>query len=466
MSRPETEADTIAAVSTPPGQGGIGIVRLSGPLALPILRSVFRGPDGRPAEAFPPQRLRYGRIVDTDGAPLDEVLAVFMAAPRTYTREDVAEIHCHGGHAAVREVLRRVIQEGARPAEPGEFTVRAFLNGRIDLTRAEAVMDVVRATTRRSLKAAARQLGGALGRRLSGLRTRLLELLAHVEACIDFSDEEIPGDLEQGFGPRAAELREEMERLLATYDRGRILREGAAVAIVGRPNVGKSSLLNRLLAEDRAIVTEVPGTTRDTIEESFSLHGIPVRLVDTAGIRRSADRVEQEGIRRSRRAVEEADVVLLVLDGSRPLEAADRELLEELRGRRAVVVRNKRDLPPADRAGLDAVLGALSPDTPQVLLSAKTGEGLEGLLDTLQEILLGEAPAAEEVLITRARHRDALRRSRDALENFGRDRRDGAPLEILALDLREALDGLDRILGTTDVEELLGVIFSDFCIGK
>ncbi len=452
--------ETVVAVATARGEGAIGIVRLTGVRSASILRSIFRTPHGNIRESFDSHRLYYGRVVDSAERPIDEVLAVHMKAPKTYTREDVVEIHCHGGSIAVEGVLAEVLRRGARSAEPGEFTFRAFMNGRLDLTQAEAVADVIQARTRRSLQCAAEQLGGALGRRIGDLKIRLLRLLAHVEAYIDFPDEDVPEPDLDRFRKVTLSLAVDTDHLLASYHSGRILREGTSVAIVGRPNVGKSSLLNQLLAEDRAIVTETPGTTRDTIEELLNVNGIPVRLIDTAGIRESHDMAEAEGVRRSRRALENAELVLLVIDGAQPPHESDSELLRAVSDRPSIVVINKADLPASSESLTLPVVQS------NVRVSARTGEGVPDLLKAIEKCLVGDPATLEGTLITRARHREALKRTSQGLSRFISGMSQGDPTEILALDLREALDGLDDILGITTTEDVLGAIFSDFCIGK
>lgn len=453
--------DTIAAISTPPGEGAIGIVRISGNLSLSILRSIFRNPSGGSRTDFASHLLCYGRIVTDDNLPIDEVLAVYMKAPRTYTREDVVEIHCHGGTASVREILQAVVHAGARPAEPGEFTLRAFLNGRIDLTQSEAVMDVIGAKTKRSLLCAARQLGGGLGRRITEMRERLIRLLAHLEAWIDFPEDDIPAFDLDVFRTGASAIADEAANLLATWEGGRALREGISVAIAGRPNVGKSSLLNLLLAEERAIVTDIPGTTRDTIEETLSIDGLPVRLIDTAGIREAGDMAEAEGIRRSRAAMDQAEIVILVLDGSEPLHASDMELASETAQRKSLLVINKSDLPGAWTAG-DAGLSGRA----VINLSARTGEGVQALMEAISALAVRDPASTEGIVITRLRHKTALEGAVLAINRFLALLEAGEPPELLSLDLRDALACMDEILGVTAVDDILDVIFSDFCIGK
>jgi len=453
--------DTIAAISTPPGEGAIGIVRLSGNRSLSILSRIFRNPSGTGRTDFPSHLLCYGRIVTDDNRAIDEVFAVYMQAPRTYTRQDVVEIQCHGGTASVREILQTVIHAGARPADPGEFTIRAFLNGRIDLTQSEAVMDVIGAKTKRSLLCAARQLGGGLGRKISGIRERLIRLLAHLEAWIDFPEEDIPAFDLDVFRAGASAIADEAAGLLATWEGGRALREGISVAIVGRPNVGKSSLLNLLLAEERAIVTDMPGTTRDTIEETLSIDGLPVRLIDTAGIRDAGDMAEAEGIRRSKAAMEQAEIVILVLDGSQPLHASDMELVAETTQRKSVPVINKSDLPAAWTAMDIGLSGRAS-----IVLSARTGEGVQMLREAISALAIRDPASTEGIVITRLRHKTALEGAASAMDRFLALLEAGEPPELLALDLRDALACMDEILGVTAVDDILNVIFSDFCIGK
>jgi len=460
MDTPQaTPSDTIAGVSTAPGEGAIGIVRVSGGGALRILKKIFHPAGVRDQSPFTSHRLYYGHVSDGRDGMLDEVLAVYMRGPRTYTREDVVEIHCHGGVAAVREVLRAVLSQGARPAQPGEFTMRAFLNGRIDLTRAEAVMDIIQARTQKSLLHASAQLGGRLGEKIVRLRERLLSLTAHLEAYIDFPDEDIPAAEMEGFKTRAGDLLRETRNLVASYEQGRIIREGAAVAIVGRPNVGKSSLLNLLLDEERAIVTELPGTTRDTIEECVSVDGVPIRLIDTAGIRDSRDIAESEGVRRSRQAMEHAELVLLVLDSSEPLHASDSALLESVGSGKCLIVLNKKDLPaawpPAEVA-----------DETAVEISCRLGSGISSLRSAIFKRLMGSPTSTEDVMITRLRHRDSLELAAAGLAEFIEGINKGEEPEILALSLREAMEGLDQILGVTTPDDVLELVFRDFCIGK
>ncbi len=459
--------DTIAAISTAIGDSGIGIVRISGPSALPLLCRVFRsaGRDFDPdtdCTQFDSHRVYYGRAVDpATGAVLDEAIAICMLAPRSYTREDVVEIHCHGGPLPVQRVLFAVLQAGARLALPGEFTMRAYLNGRVDLAQAEAVADVIRARTDRGLSLAMKGLNGQLSREVRSARQRLLRVLAYLEATIDFSEDDIPP--EDIAGPLAAAL-ETMDALLANADQGIISRQGLRVTILGRPNAGKSSLLNALLRTDRAIVTEIPGTTRDTLEEYANFSGVPVCLVDTAGIGESRDPVERLGIERSQRAMAEADLCLLVVDASEPLQPADLGIAASLAGKPAIVVANKSDLPPA--APRDD-LERLVPGARVVPTSALSEAGLDDLRRAvLDAVFSGGVVQSDELLVSSPRHKAALSRAashiRDALASLDA----GLPADCTASDVRLAVDALGEITGETATEDLLQTIFSHFCVGK
>jgi tRNA modification GTPase len=452
-------ADTIAAIATPLGEGGIAMVRLSGPRALAIAAAVFQpvGASSLSPEAAPTHTIHFGRITRA-GRVVDEVLLGVMRAPRTFTREDVVEITCHGGLLPAKLVLDAVLENGARLAAPGEFTRRAFLNGRIDLAQAEAVADLIHARTELAAAAAREQLAGQLSRRINQLRDDLMRILAHVEAHIDFPDEDIAPDTREQLTGRLRSAMSFMDELLRTAGEGRLLRRGIRAAIVGRPNVGKSSLLNQLLGHDRAIVSPRPGTTRDTIEETASVRGIPVVFIDTAGLREASDEIEMEGVRRSRDVLAAAELVLHVLDGSEPLSAADEKLWVEFAGKKRLLVRNKADLP--NRLELPAGQAALS-------VSCRTGAGLEELKDAIQETLWAGGIHAEmlQVMIN-SRHEDALRRARTAAERAEGALRADLGLELAALDLRLAANAVGEIVGKTTTEDLLDSIFSQFCLGK
>jgi len=449
--------DTIAAISTPIGEGGIGIVRMSGPEALSILRRIFKRAKGGPIASY---RLHYGHIFDPEtGEAIDEVLASYMRAPHTYTRQDVVEINCHGGIVPLRRILELCLREGARLASPGEFTLRAFLNGRIDLAQAEAVLDVVRAKTEAGLRVAVNQLKGGLSEEIRRVRRRLVDVLAYLEASIDFPEDEIPA---RDIRPDLEEARERLEKLLSHAGQGIIYRQGIRTAIVGKPNVGKSSLLNALLRTSRAIVSPIPGTTRDTLEETLNLQGVPLVLVDTAGIvAETEDVLTGLSVERSRRALAQADLALLVVDGSEPLTEADREIAALVGNKTAILAVNKIDLPQV--VSLDGLL----PHARQVRISALMGEGLERLEEAIVEaVFSGQVLASDELLVSNPRHEDALRRAlghiNDALKSHARC----MPADFVAIDLTSAVNALGEITGETVTEDLLEAIFSNFCVGK
>ena len=452
--------DTIAAIATPLGEGGLAIIRLSGPEALAVADGCFVSPaqGGRPSAAAT-HTVHYGRIVH-EGRVVDEVLLTVMRAPRTFTREDVVEIGCHGGMLVAKAVLDAVLARGARLAEPGEFTKRAFLNGRLDLAQAEAVADVIHARTELSLAVANEQLAGKLSRRIGELRDGLMATLAHIEAHLDFPEEDIAPDTREALLDRLDQALAFMDELLRTADEGRILRRGIRAAIVGRPNVGKSSLLNQLLGHERAIVSAIPGTTRDTIEETANIRGLPVVFVDTAGLREAGDAIEQEGIRRSHESVTRAELILHVLDGSELLAEEDRRYLDQFASKKRILVRNKVDRP--QRLELPAEI------TPQpVALCALSGEGVDALKDAIQKMIwAGEIQAEMLPAMINARHQDALRRARIATERSRAALGADATLELVAADLRIAVNAVGEVVGQTATDDLLDAIFSQFCIGK
>src|SRR5437867_2156160 len=415
--------DTICAIATPIGDGGIGIVRISGEKAIEVASGLVRLRSGRSLVSVKSHTLYQADILDTaaardTGRAVDEALVVVMRSPHSYTAEDVVEIHCHGGPLVLQTVCEAVMRRGARLAEPGEFTKRAFLNGRLDLTQAEAVLDTICAKTAGSLRIAQAQLRGTLSKEIDRMRDRLIRLLAHVEAAIDFTEEDItfiqPQELTAGLQQTLAEI----ARLVDSAQQGRILREGVTAAIIGRPNVGKSSLLNALLKSDRAIVTAVPGTTRDVLEEVLNIRGVPVRLFDTAGVHATEDPVEQEGIRRSLTAMELAELLLIVLDGSMPLAQDDHELLARHRDKKRLVVINKTDLPSRIDSSTFTVLEHDDPPCTVVRVSAKTGNGLDDLRDRLRAMMLrADFEPGESVVVTHLRHQTALFRAKEALSD-------------------------------------------------
>ncbi len=451
--------DTIVAPATPPGSSGIGIVRLSGPAALAIAGRIFRPSGEQEIKDFSSHTLHHGFIHNGRG-DIDEVLLSIMRTPHSFTREDVVEINCHGGSLPLRKTLDLCLQAGARLAEPGEFTKRAFLNGRIDLTQAEAVIEVINAKSDAALKAATAQLEGTLSQQIKAWQEQLLNVLAQVEVELDFPEEDLEASDRTAIKTELEEINRQISRLIASFEEGRLLREGIKVVLAGRPNVGKSSLLNRLLKQERAIVTAVPGTTRDTIEESFQLAGFPLRLIDTAGITHSQDEVEQEGIRRGISSLQGADLILLLLDGSQPLEQDDHRLMQMVDKTKTVVVINKQDLPQAIE------LEQIKADLPRVRLvkiSAKHGKGTEQLEEQIVQLLHhGRNTNQQEVLLTNLRHRQALAHALTRLNQAQH-----APLpELIATDIKEALDNLGEIIGLNTSKDLLERIFSNFCIGK
>ncbi|NPB04783.1 MAG: tRNA uridine-5-carboxymethylaminomethyl(34) synthesis GTPase MnmE [Aquificae bacterium] len=458
----EKKRDTIAAIATPYGESAIGVLRLSGPDTLEILKKVFRGRSGR----LKPRFAHYGLIVDEGGEPIDEAVVVYYKGPHSYTGEDMAEISVHGNPIILKKVLERLLSAGARLAEPGEFTKRAFLNGKLDLTQAEAVAELISAKTDLARRLALNQLRGALSKEIKPLRDELLTLHALVESSIEFEEEDIPTIEREELKGRLERILERVNRLLETAKAGKYLRRGLKLAIVGRPNVGKSSLFNKLLGQERAIVTSVEGTTRDYLEETLSLGGVPIRLVDTAGIRKATDEVEKIGIERSLRQLEEADLVLFVLDASaQGLTPEELELAEKIArlNKPVLVVLNKADL------GRRLELPENFPlkGVPTLAVSAKTGEGIEELKDRiLEEAGLKGAAEGGQIYVS-VRHGELLRRAKAALENaLEYLRSDFYSPEILMLDLREATDALGEIVGEVTTEDVLGQIFSTFCIGK
>lgn len=452
--------DTIAAIATPLGEAGLAVIRISGPEALGVADKCFK-PVARKAfrpSAAPSHTLHYGHVVQ-EGRRIDEVLLSVMRAPRTFTREDVVEIACHGGVLPAKMVLDVVLRAGARLALPGEFTRRAFLNGRLDLAQAEAVADLIHSRTELAMQAAQEQLAGKLSQRINELREQMLKTLAHVEAHIDFPDEDISPDTRSELVNRLERGVTFMDALLRTANEGQLLRRGIRAAIVGRPNAGKSSLLNQLLGHDRAIVSPLPGTTRDTIEETANIRGLPVVFIDTAGLREARDDIEQEGVRRSRSSLQKAELVLHVFDASESLTAADKQFLDEFRSKKRILIRNKVDLP--------IVLEFPDVFNPVVDVSCRTGQGFEKLKEAIQQAAWSGDIKAEmlEVMIN-SRHQDALNRARAAAVRTIEALRSDRTLELVALDLRIAVNAIGEIVGKTTTEDLLDTVFSQFCIGK
>jgi tRNA modification GTPase len=458
------QADTIAAIATPPGTGGIGIIRASGPDAERIGRALFRTRNA--AEAFRSHRLSHGNIIcPATGRILDEVLVAFLRAPHSFTGEDTLEIHCHGGPLILEEVLQAVLRAGARPAGPGEFTRRAFLSGRIDLSQAEAVQEMISARTPRGLDLAIDHLHGGLSRAIGELRASVLDILTLLEAEIDFQEEDgIESPPREGLLDQLRNIAARIEELTASYGEGRIVRDGARVVITGKANVGKSSLFNRLLGEKRAIVTPHAGTTRDFIEESVRIRGIPVRFVDTAGIRESQDPIEKEGIGLVWQQAAAADVIVIVLDGSSPFTAEDRSIVEANRGRNLVVAINKCDLTRVlDGSSLPEEISGRE----LLPISAKTGEGLDALRQAVHDAISRSAgECRSDTVLTNLRHRLALERAHTSLRTAEQGLSGGLSPEFVAFDLRESLGALGEVTGLAVTEEVLDRIFATFCIGK
>lgn len=457
------KSDTIAAIATPPGTGGIGIIRISGPEALSILLSLFR-PFGDHI-TFQSHKLYYGVVQDRSGRVLDEILAVFMRAPATYTREDVVELHSHGSRLVLQSVLAEVLAAGARPAEAGEFTKRAFLAGRIDLTKAEAVIDLLQAKTTGGVQLAVQQMQGELFEKIEAIRDGLVRILAVVEVAIDFPDDDVEIlDSSQLVAQLEQQVVQPMEQLVRLADQGRIIREGVNVVIAGRPNVGKSSLLNGLLQEERALVTSVPGTTRDTIEEMISIHGVPVHLIDTAGIRAHGDQVEELGIERARKKLTEADLVLFLIDASAGMTQQDQELYSSVQGQEHLVVLNKRDL--VDQGQLSDLEESFVPLVP-IQISAKRRQGLDELQEAIyQKVAIGDGVQEQPSCAPNVRHKAILNETLVVCHHLREAFALQAPVDLLAVELQTALDSLSDIVGLTTPEDVLEKIFLEFCIGK
>ncbi|MDE2801040.1 MAG: tRNA uridine-5-carboxymethylaminomethyl(34) synthesis GTPase MnmE [Gemmatimonadota bacterium] len=447
-----SDNDTIAAIATAPGEGAIGIIRLSGPDAISIGERLFRGKT--PLRNLPSRQLSFGHLY-LQGRDFDKVLVSVMRAPNSFTGDDTVEFNCHGGPFLLRRIMEAVFQEGGRPAGPGEFTRRAFLNGKIGLSQAEAVSDMITAKSDLSLQSAFFQLRGGFHRRFVKMAESIRQAAMLLEANLDFS-EDVEIDVEM-IKPPLSQALKHIEELILSYERGKIIREGAVVTLAGQPNMGKSSLLNRLLEEDRAIVTDIPGTTRDTIEEQIDLNGIAVTLVDTAGIRDTDDPVEREGTRRSQQFIDRAAIVLYIVDGSLPPHSQDLDNIS--RYDQAFLVLNKSDL------GIYTGWQSVQSLHPQIILSAKTGDGITSLRDRLRETLLGKSDLPDEI-VTKERHVLALQQASTGLSQALKSLEFGNPGEIIALDLRVALDALAAIIGKTTPDDVLDRIFQTFCIGK
>ena len=458
--------DTIAAISTPMGEGAIAIVRLSGPEAIQIADKIYKGPKGKTLSSVESHTIHYGHIVDRPSdRVVEEVMVSVLKAPRTFTREDVIEINCHGGIVTVNQVLQLALREGARLAEPGEFTKRAFLNGRIDLSQAEAVMDLIRAKTDRAMNIAMNQMEGRLSALVRRLRSEILETLAHVEVNIDYPEyDDVEEMTHQILVEKATAVKKEIEALLRTSEQGKILREGLSTVIIGRPNVGKSSLLNSLVHEAKAIVTDIPGTTRDVIEEYVNVRGVPLRLVDTAGIRETEDIVERIGVERSRQVLKEADLILLVLNYSEELSEEDVKLFEAVEGMDVIVILNKTDL----EAKIDTErVRELANGRPVVTTSLLKEEGINDLEEAIQSLFYtGAIESGDLTYVSNTRHISILQQAKRAIEDALSGIEQDVPIDMVQIDLTRCWELLGEIIGDSVNESLIDQLFSQFCLGK
>ena len=455
--------DTIAAVATAYGEGGIGIIRISGEEALPILQGIFEFHGD--TDTFTSRRMTYGKIIDKEkNQIIDEVLAVYMKGPKTYTAEDVVEINCHGSMVSLRKTLALVLRKGARLAEPGEFTKRAFLNGRLDLSQAEAVIDMIRAKTDKSFDVAVSQQEGRLSLKVEEIRQKLLDLLVDITVNIDYPDEDIEEMTYEKLEESIVETQDMIEKLLTTSSTGRMIREGIKIAIVGKPNVGKSSLMNGLLKETRAIVTDIPGTTRDTIEEVLSIRNIPVYLVDTAGIRETSDKVEKMGIEKSKEAFNQADFILFLLDGSRPLEEEDLQIMELLKERKSLVLINKRDL--GEAISIEEIAAKL-PASQVIEASLLKGQGITEIEDAVEDLVYGgEIVQKESMMVNNVRHIELLQQAVKSLTDALHMSERREALDFIEVDVKNAYERLGEIIGETVSDDIINEVFARFCLGK
>ena len=454
--------DTIAAIATPLGESGIGVIRISGSKAYDVGDAIFQSKSSLPLAQRRDRSIQYGLIVDDDGKAVDEVILLIMKGPRSYTAEDVLEIQCHGGRQSLSEILGLVLRHGARLANPGEFTQRAFVNGRIDLAQAEAVMDVIQAKSAQGLTSAVSQLEGRLSRVVGDMRLHLTDFITRLEVTVDYPEEDLEDIEVPDIAGAIREMEQRLDDMLAESKSGRMMRDGVMAAIAGTPNAGKSSLLNRFLETERAIVTDVPGTTRDVIEEWISIQGVPICLVDTAGIRSTDDTVEQIGVRRAKEYMERADIILVVVDQSRPLQEEDRQILETARGRQALIVLNKEDLQPAFETEELQSYGL-----PLLSISASTGAGMGELKDAMLSLALQQGlTAAQSALLANTRHIELVRQSREALQRALDTIEAGMPVDCAIVDIREAWELLGSITGDTVHDDIIEEIFSRFCLGK
>ena len=456
------EFDTIAAVATSVGEGGVSIIRVSGDKALTIVSSIFEGKNGRTLNDIKSYTMRYGHIIDENKDHIDEVIVSYMKGPRSFTAEDVVEINCHGGVIATNRVMQEVLKAGARMADPGEFTKRAFLNGRIDLSQAEAVIDIVNAKTELSMKSAIMQSEGGVSKEIQLLRSDLLATIAHIEATVDYPEDDLEEVTADNAINKLKEVLQNIKILLSTADEGKILRDGLNTVIVGKPNVGKSSLLNALTKENRAIVTDIPGTTRDVIEEYINISGIPIKIVDTAGIRETEDVVEKIGVERSKEKINVADLIILILDSSRNLDDEDREIINYVKDKKYIVLLNKVDLDgKINKEDLKDF------DSKYIFnISAKTGENVEKVKECIKELFFKGEVASKDIIITNTRHKEALFRAKENIESAIGALENTSAIDLASIDIRNAWTNLGQITGNTLEEDIIDKIFSEFCLGK
>ncbi len=456
---------TIASISTPGGTGGIGIIRISGDDAISIVNKLFKSPTGKDLRDVNSHTIHYGHIYSNDRKSIiDEVLVSVMKKPRTYTREDIVEINCHGGIISTRKVLEVVLHAGARLADPGEFTKRAFINGRLDLVQSEAVIDIINSKTTAELNSALVQMDGSLSSRINNIRSELIDIVAHLQAVVDFPEEDIIELETDNLVHSLEEIKSKINILLQTADVGKIIKNGLNTVIIGKPNVGKSSLLNALVRDNRAIVTEVPGTTRDIIEEYVNIKGVPLRISDTAGIRETDDIVEKIGVERSIKILAGADLVILILDGSTELCENDIQIIELVKNKKVVVLINKTDL--ETKIEMNYINSEFNKDI-IINISLKEGKGLDILESKIKDMFIqGEIDINNDILITNVRHKDSLVKAEEALTNANNSIKSGIPIDMISIDIKEAIENLGEIVGLTVSEEIVDKIFEQFCLGK
>ena len=455
--------DTIAAIATAPGEGGIGIIRISGEKSLQVAESIFKSVTGKLIKDYNTRTLIYGTVVDGEKV-IDEALVAYMKGPKSYTGEDVIEINCHGGFISVKKILELILSKDVRLADAGEFTKRAFLNGRIDLSQAEAIIDVIKAKTDKAHEIAQSQLEGSLSKKIRELRFKVTEVLAHLEVSIDFAEEDVEEITYKTLRENAEDIKREIKKLYDTSESGKILRDGLKTVIIGKPNVGKSSLLNSILGENRAIVTDIAGTTRDVIEEFVNIKGIPLKIVDTAGIRETEDIVEKIGVERSKESYNTADLVIMVLDSSRPLSQEDREILETLENKKTIVLLNKTDLP--QQIDIDE-LSKYVDCSSIIKISALQHNGIEELQDKIEAMVYkGSVKNSSNLMITNSRHKDALLKAYESINDAISAIDQNMPYDFIEVDFKNIWDYLGYINGDTVKEDLLDTIFANFCIGK